>query len=72
MSLIQNDRFDYINRILDRDLSTYSGSILEKLFIEIVGYAPDYGLIGNYWEKGNLNEIDIVAIDDIDKKNLFC
>ncbi|MBN2650807.1 MAG: AAA family ATPase [Spirochaetales bacterium] len=68
MSLIQNERFDYVKRIIARDLATFSGPVLEKLFAEIIGYSSEYGLIGNYWEKGNLNEIDIVAIDDIDKK----
>ncbi len=28
--------------------------------------------IGSYWERNNQNEIDIVAIDDIDKKLLLC
>ena len=28
--------------------------------------------IGSYWERNNQNEIDIVAIDDIDKKVLIC
>jgi len=28
--------------------------------------------IGNYWERGNQNEIDIVAVDEIDKKLLLC
>jgi len=68
MNIIQANRFEYLKRLIDRDLSTYAGPILEKLFIEIIGYSPDYGLIGTYWEKANLNEIDIVAVDDIDKK----
>ncbi|MDY6992589.1 MAG: ATP-binding protein [Pseudomonadota bacterium] len=68
MSMIENERFEYIKRIVARDLSTYAGPILEKLFIEIKGYTAEYGLIGSYWEKGNQNEIDIVAINDLDKK----
>lgn len=68
MSIVENERFDYMKRIVARDLSTYAGPVLEKLFIEIIGYSSDYGLIGTYWEKRNRNEIDIVAIDDVDKK----
>ena len=71
MTLIQNGRYDYVKRILERDFTTFAGPILEKVFIEIIGYSPEYGLIGNYWEKGNQNEIDIVAIDDLDKKIYF-
>ncbi len=71
MSLIQGERFDYIKKIVQRDMSSYSGLILEKLFIEIIGYSSEYGEIGNYWERGNLNEIDIVAVNTIDTKIYF-
>lgn len=71
MTIIENERFDYIKRIIERDLSTYAGPVLEKLFKEIIGYSSEYGLIGTYWEKGNKNEIDIVAINDVDKKVLL-
>ena len=27
-----------------------------------------YGYVGTYWERGNQNKIDIVAINDLDKK----
>ncbi|HIQ47292.1 MAG TPA: hypothetical protein EYH57_06680 [Sulfurovum sp.] len=31
-----------------------------------------YTAIGSYWERGNKNEIDIVAVDDWTKKILIC
>ena len=30
-----------------------------------------YSTIGTYWEKANQNEIDIVAINEMEKKALF-
>jgi len=30
-----------------------------------------YNAIGTYWERNNQNEIDIVAINDLEKKVLF-
>ena len=72
ISIIENERFEYLKMVIERDLTTYAGHILEKLFIELIGQNPEYGLIGNYWEKGNHNEIDIVAINDLDKKILCC
>lgn len=30
-----------------------------------------YGYVGTYWERGNQNKIDIVAINDLDKKIFF-
>jgi len=71
MTIIQNERFEYIKQLIERDISTYAGPILEKLFIEIMNNSPKYGLIGTYWERGNLNEIDIVAIDDLLKEIYF-
>ncbi len=66
--LIEDERYELIKKIIEKDLSTYSGPILEKLFIEIKKDNPNLGLIGTYWEKGNKNEIDIVALDEIEKK----
>ena len=65
--LVEDERFGLIKTIIKKDISTYSGPILEKLFIEIKGGNPDYGEIGTYWERGNKNEIDIVAINEINK-----
>jgi len=55
-----------------RDFATYKGRFLEKLFIELLKEQGRYTKIGNYWERGNRNEIDIVAIDEIEKKLLIC
>lgn len=70
MSMIENQRFDYVKRLIERDLPTFAGPVLEKLFMEVTGYSSRYGLIGNYWEKGNLNEIDLVAVNDFEKEVL--
>jgi len=67
-SAVEIENFGYIKEIIERDFSTFSGIFLEKLFQEILMITGDYNKIGNYWEKGNLNEIDIVAINDMDKK----
>jgi len=45
---------------------------LEKLFIELFKEQKKYTAIGSYWERGNKNEIDIVAVDDWGKKILIC
>ena len=68
MTLIQGGRFGYLRNVLDKELPSFCGTVLEKLFIEIKGYSDEYGLIGTYWEKGNKNEIDIVSVNDINRK----
>lgn len=70
-SAVELENFGYIKEIVERDFSTFSGPYLEKIFQEILMATGDYNKIGNYWEKGNLNEIDIVAVNDVRKKILI-
>jgi uncharacterized protein len=70
-SIVENGNFEYIKKLVKRDTSTYSGKVLENLFSELLADSGAYGMIGNYWEKGNANEIDIVALDETNKKILF-
>ena len=71
-SAIEAGNIEYIAQIVDRDYDTYSGKILEKYFIEKLKREKKYNLIGTYWEKNNENEIDIVAVNEIEKKVVFC
>jgi len=70
-SAIEIENYDYIKSIVKRDYSTYSGRFLEKYFIEKLKASGNYSAIGTYWEKGNQNEIDIVAINEDKKKMLI-
>lgn len=64
---IEIGKLDYVKNIVLRDYTMYSGSILEKYFIEKMIVEDDFSVIGTYWEKSNLNEIDIVAINEYKK-----
>ena len=70
-SAIEAGNLEYIKEIIQRDYVTYSGTILEKYFTEQLKAKKKYNTIGTYWERNNLNEIDIVAIDDLKKTVLF-
>ncbi len=70
-SAVESGNFEYVKNIVRRDISVYSGKILEMFFSELISESGAYGTIGNYWETGNANEIDIVAADDLNKKLLF-
>ena len=69
-SAIEIENYDYVKSIVKRDFSTYSGRFLEKYFIEKLKDSGKYSNIGTYWEKGNQNEIDIVAINK-DRKRML-
>lgn len=63
--------YRYVRELVDRDFSTWSGIYLEKYFREKIAMSGDFTSVGSYWEKGNRNEIDVVAIDDMRRKVLI-
>lgn len=70
-SAVEIRNLDYVKQIIARDYETYSGPILEKFFIEKFIAEKKYNQLGTYWKKGNVDEIDIVAINDLEKKVVF-
>ena len=63
-SAIEIENYKYVKDIVYRDYTTYSGKFLEKYFIEKLKLSGHYSNIGTYWERGNKNEIDIIAVND--------
>lgn len=70
-SAIETGNFGYLHEIIERDYSTWSGHLLERFFRELLAATGLYNRIGNYWERGNRNEIDLVAINDLKKQVLI-
>jgi AAA+ ATPase superfamily predicted ATPase len=70
-SAVEIGNFAYVRQIVERDFDTYSGIFLEKYFREKLALSGMYSGIGKYWERGNRNELDIVAINDLHNKVLI-
>ena len=70
-SAIEIENYGYVKNIVLRDYATYSGRFLEKYFVEQLKLSYAYSNIGSYWERGNQNEIDIVTVNEEEKKMLF-
>jgi hypothetical protein len=70
-SAIEAGNLGYIRSVVARDYATFSGKTLERFFIDRLKALQIYNQIGTYWEKQNTNEIDIVAIDDLNKHILL-
>jgi len=70
-SAIEIENYDFVKDIVIRDFSMYSGKFLEKYFLEKLKLEKKYSQIGTYWEKSNQNEIDIVALNELEKKVLI-
>ena len=65
--LIEAGQFESLKNHVHRDIQLYSEPILKKFIIDLRSDVK-YGYVGTYWERGNQNKIDIVAINDLDKK----
>lgn len=65
---IEIENFSYVRSMIQQDYTTYCGPVLERFFHKILAETGQFNQIGSYWEKGNSNEIDIVAINDQEKK----
>jgi len=70
-SAIEIGNYPYVRSIVERDFNTFSGLYLEKYFRAKIAISGKFSQLGQYWEKRNQNEIDIVAINDLEKKVLI-
>lgn len=70
-SAIEIENYEYVKEIIKRDFSTYSGKMLERFILEKLKLSNNYSDLGTYWESKNQNEIDIVAINDLEKTMLI-
>ena len=62
-SLLEIRNFVGLQTIIKADYTTFSGKILERYFRTKLAESGLYREIGSWWEaKGNVNEIDIVAL----------
>lgn len=66
-SLIEMGKYDMLREIIDRDYEQYSGLILEKYFRAKIAEEERITGIGSYWDNKGENEIDIIAVNDLDK-----
>lgn len=67
-SAIETGNFAYVKDVVKRDYSTYCGRMPERFYHDVFAETNRYNRIGSYWEKGNRNEIDLVAVNDMKKE----
>lgn len=68
---IETKNFAALKTVINRDYQTFAGLSLEAYLREQLRESEQYTLIGNYWERGNKNEIDIVAVNALDRTALI-
>lgn len=67
-SLIEMENFDTLKKLFIRDYPVFAGKMLEKYFSKKLSLTGKYTKIGSWWDRKGQNEIDIVALDEINKK----
>ena len=71
-SAVEIGNLGYIRDIVERDYETYSGIILEKYFRTVMIESRQFSDIQGYWNSKGENEIDIVAVNEFEKRLVFC
>ncbi len=66
-SLIEMGKYDMLREVIDRGYEQYSGLILEKYFRAKIAEEKRITGIGSYWDNKGKNEIDVIAINDLNK-----
>lgn len=69
-SAVEMENFNYLHSLLERDFDTFSGKQLEGLFTAMLKQSKRFNRIGGYWDNKGEHEIDIVAINDLEKRIL--
>ena len=70
-SAVEIENYEFLQELVRRDFNTFAGKFLEKYIKEKLSLTKRYSIIGSYWERGNKNEIDIVAVDELNKNLLI-
>jgi AAA+ ATPase superfamily predicted ATPase len=66
-SLIEMGKYDLLREFIDKNDEQYSGFILEKYFRAKMAEEERITAIGSYWDNKGENEIDLIALNDLDK-----
>ncbi|MEA4867727.1 hypothetical protein SDC9_73047 [bioreactor metagenome] len=66
-SLIEMGKHDLLREFIDKNYEQYSGFTLEKYFRAKMAEEERITAIGSYWDSKGKNEIDLIALNDLDK-----
>jgi len=73
-SAVEIGNMEYVKKRIESDYAVYSGLVLEKWFRQSYMETGEYNIVTNYWEKGSKgepgekNEIDLIAVNEVDRK----
>ncbi len=66
-ALVEMERNDLLLEMVEKGYEQYTGFVLEQYFRQKWMEEERVTSIGNYWDRKGQNEIDMIALNDIDK-----
>lgn len=66
--IVEIGAYNQLLKIVERDYETYSGLILEKYFKTKFIESKQFTSVGGYWDRKGMIEIDLIAINEIEKQ----
>ncbi len=67
-SLVEIENWQMLRKFFDLSFDRFAGKMLEKYFKEKLALSGEYTQIGSWWDRRGENEIDIVAVNQMEKK----
>ena len=65
--IIESGNIEHLKVIIKRDWTIFLGKIFEKFIFQLLQEKKEFSYIGSWWDRRGENEIDIVAVDEINK-----
>ena len=66
-ALVEMERNDLLLEIVEKGYEQYTGLVLEQYFRQKWMEEERVTMVGNYWDRKGENEIDLIALNDLDK-----
>ena len=66
--LIELGNYEMLKDLILRDYDTFTGKTLERYFTAKLKEEGNITKIGGWWDRKSMNEIDIITINDLEKK----
>lgn len=60
-----------LKMLMDKDYTTYTGTVLERYFLAKMIESEEYTQIASWWDRKGENEIDLIAADELEQKVTF-
>jgi len=69
-SLIERHQMTALRQNMSNYYEPFSGKTLERYFKEKLMETGDYTMVGNWWDRNGVNEIDLIALNEFDNKGV--